>query len=491
MWKILIADDEPLIVSGLSERIDWAALDCQVVGTAENGLEARRLLETLAPDILLTDIVMPGLSGLELAETIRTEHRHTEVILLSTYDHFEYAREGLRIGVCDYILKPIDMARLQQAVRKAIDRLPRSQGQQSARSEGELLFETALYGPAALRGQEVSGLHTLILCVRAFNRREENAYAIMVALQDALRASLGNAGIRVHARMAGETLVFLCVMEGRADRQLVHESLEEAITGIPLETALCVAAMGSAPVPLEQLRSQYVLCARTAAQGYFAQKPGIVREMAPGAGRDTQALPEKIAGALGNGTIEAMEDAFQLLCDGLASNADPEQAQYALRELYRMATNTASRLGMAEKPAQAERLHDESFSRSCQSAREYLRTICAWASQRLNLAGRLRLAVEENFTRPDFGLGEAAEMLDMSPAYLSRVFKRETGENFQEMLTQVRIEKAAVLLRDTELKVGEIARQVGFENERYFGQVFRRHTQQTPMMYRMKQKAKK
>ena len=490
MWKILIADDEPLIVSGLSERIDWAALGCQVVSTAENGLEARRLLETLTPDILLTDIVMPGLSGLELAEIIRAEHRHTEVILLSTYDHFEYAREGLRIGVCDYILKPIDIARLQEAVRKAIERLPSSQGQQSSRSEGELLFETALYGPAALRGQEVSGLRTLILCVRAFDRREENAYDVMAALRDALRASLEASGVRVHARMAGETLVFLCVTEGQADTRRVRESLEEAIRAIPPEAALCVAAMGPAPVPPEDLHSQYAQCARTAAQGYFAREPGIISEKVSGSGPNIQPMPEEIAESLSQGRMEALEEAFHHLCGDLASAADSEQAQYALRELYRMATNTASRLGMAEKPVQPERLHDESFARSCHSAWEYLRTICAWASQRLSLAGRLRLAVEENFTRPEFGLAEAAEMLDMSPAYLSRVFKRETGENFQEMLTRVRIEKASALLRGTDLKVGEIARQVGFDNERYFGQVFRRHTQRTPVIYRMEQKAK-
>ena len=89
MRKVLIADDEPLIVTGLSEKLDWDQMGCQVAGSATNGLEAQRLLEKLDPDILLTDIVMPGKTGLELAAWLKAQGRRTRVILLSTYDHFD------------------------------------------------------------------------------------------------------------------------------------------------------------------------------------------------------------------------------------------------------------------------------------------------------------------------------------------------------------------------------------------------------------------
>ena len=123
MRTILIADDEPLIVTGLSQKVDWAQMGCQVVGVAQNGLDALHLLEALDPDILLTDIVMPGATGLELAAYVKEKRRRTRIILLSTYDHFDYAREGIRMGVCDYILKPIDLDKLREAVEKAIEKL--------------------------------------------------------------------------------------------------------------------------------------------------------------------------------------------------------------------------------------------------------------------------------------------------------------------------------------------------------------------------------
>ena len=122
MWKVVIADDEPLIVSGLSEKVNWKQMDCTVVGVASNGLQARTHLEKLNPDILLTDVAMPGMTGLELAAWLRQQKRRTRVILLSAYDYFQYAQEGIRMGACDYILKPINMERLREAVSKAIHR---------------------------------------------------------------------------------------------------------------------------------------------------------------------------------------------------------------------------------------------------------------------------------------------------------------------------------------------------------------------------------
>ena len=90
----------------------------------------------------------------------------------------------------------------------------------------------------------------------------------------------------------------------------------------------------------------------------------------------------------------------------------------------------------------------------------------------------------DNYTRPDFNQAQAAQIMGVSPSYLSRLFKKEMGQNFQDMLVQMRLEKARELLRETLLRHCDIARQVGFEDERYFSQVFRRYTGLTPGQYR-------
>ena len=169
---------------------------------------------------------------------------------------------------------------------------------------------------------------------------------------------------------------------------------------------------------------------------------------------------------------------------------DAQQAAHVLRELSRTATNLSSRMGMAEKPIPAHHFYDENFTESCRVIQEYLIAIAEWAESGRQIGRRLQRLIEDHYTDPGFGLSEAADIMGMSHPYLSRVFKRETGEGFQDMLTRVRIERAAKMLLETDCKVRDIAFRVGFDNERYFGQVFRKHMQVTPIQYRNANTAK-
>ena len=106
MYRMLIVDDERIIRETLSRHIDWAALDVQVIGTASNGLEAYDIIMDEYPDIVMTDIKMPGFSGLELLQRIKSLHPDIEFILLSGYGEFEYAQKAMQWGVRHYLLKP-------------------------------------------------------------------------------------------------------------------------------------------------------------------------------------------------------------------------------------------------------------------------------------------------------------------------------------------------------------------------------------------------
>ena len=117
MLKVLIADDERLICRLVQILADWEALGMEVAGTAENGLEAQEKIRQLEPDILITDIRMPGLGGLELIEQAKALRPELEVIIISGYAHFEYAQSAIKFGVGNYLLKPIKKEELMGTLR--------------------------------------------------------------------------------------------------------------------------------------------------------------------------------------------------------------------------------------------------------------------------------------------------------------------------------------------------------------------------------------
>ena len=130
MYRIMIVDDELIIREGISTFIDWAGLDCQIVHSASDGLEAIEFLQTTCVNIVITDIRMPGKNGLELAEYVQKYAPSTKLIILSGYSDFKYAQEALRHGAFDFILKDNPLSKIENAVRRAISAIQEEQKKQ-------------------------------------------------------------------------------------------------------------------------------------------------------------------------------------------------------------------------------------------------------------------------------------------------------------------------------------------------------------------------
>lgn len=122
-YKVIIADDNPLICKSLKETIDWKKYGCLPVGTAENGTEALRLVYQTNPDILVTDIKMPETDGLELVEKVKTKLPDMEIIMITGYQEFEYAKRAIGLGVLDLVLKPIENRKLEEVLERAVQKL--------------------------------------------------------------------------------------------------------------------------------------------------------------------------------------------------------------------------------------------------------------------------------------------------------------------------------------------------------------------------------
>ena len=153
MYRVILVDDERLIIRGLSSVVPWQKLGCEVVGTAYDGSTGLRLIRELQPDIVLTDIRMPNMDGLTMLAALHSEFPRMQTSVLTAYRDFDYAREAIHLWVCRYLLKPSDMNELTEAIRQMTARLdalpPRPGGEAGHRQQRR----------GQLRGADGAGIH--------------------------------------------------------------------------------------------------------------------------------------------------------------------------------------------------------------------------------------------------------------------------------------------------------------------------------------------
>ncbi|MDQ0877813.1 YesN/AraC family two-component response regulator [Paenibacillus sp. V4I3] len=138
MYSVLIVDDEPWVANGLKALIDWENLGYTVIGEAHDGVQAMAAIEEKEPDVVISDIRMPGFNGIQLLERIRLQGLQTKVILISGYAEFEYAQKALRLGAFDYLLKPVDRNKLTETLLRLKTKLA---DKHKANNELDLLLE--------------------------------------------------------------------------------------------------------------------------------------------------------------------------------------------------------------------------------------------------------------------------------------------------------------------------------------------------------------
>ena len=138
MYKVAIVDDEPVIVRGLTKMIPWESYNCRVVGTAGDGQEGMKLIREKKPDILISDICMPGIDGLTMIAGMKSEFGHMQITILTGFRDFDYAQQAIRLGVTRFLLKPSKMDELEEAVRVMIENLEKQgiTGKEDGTDEG-------------------------------------------------------------------------------------------------------------------------------------------------------------------------------------------------------------------------------------------------------------------------------------------------------------------------------------------------------------------
>ena len=524
MLRVLIADDEERICQLILALGEWQRLGLEVVGTAQNGPDALNLVRTLQPDILITDIRMPGCDGLKVVEEARKGLPELEVIVISGYAQFDYAQTAIRFGVGEYLLKPINRDALNHSLEKMAARCSLRMKKETdietlleARDDDRHLLRKKLIADL-LAGKLQADDSEAIAHAYHFTATEPVCQLMLLKTDfDPLRfaePSLAIVREKVEqtfapilaANCADAVLDFsdscmVCVMSFGVDGQeTLRQQLRGGLNQLVAEKGLfgavefsmalgqrcaTLAALSATLQPTQNLLSERLIEGTGRLLEGEVGKSGML-EM------DFQARYSAAAAH----AIDVMgETEADVAADVLAEAAlVPGVRGWELLSLARAAgVLFVTRLGPDNSEAVLQAYHRRCSLCSAtaelvdclkQAQREQL----ALATQRLRDRDaqpirNAKLYIRKHFAQP-ITLEEVSDSIGFSVNYFSTLFKKETGEGFAKYLTRVRMDEARSLLRDTAQPVAEICKCVGYGDLKHFTRTFKAETGLTPGEYR-------
>ena len=520
LYRVLLVDDEEDIREGISRKMDWLGLGFSLVGEAANGQDALELAESLRPDVILTDIKMPFMDGLELCRILTDRLPAARFVVFSGFDAFEYAKQAIQMNVVEYILKPINADELSAVLRRLKDQLDRERAE---RRNVELLRSRYTENLPVLR--ELFYANLLDGHIEPGTERERAA-RLDIDLQGEEWA-VGLAYIGSDRRDALSTLSIQNLLEETltADRcklslyndwVAVIVSLTESFTIYDLIRVLdrvCTLAASylgltltvGVGAPCKELSgmARSAAEARTALEYRSMVGRGqviYIGDLEPDGGQVLtfeEADERTLTAAVRLGSEQEVRDAAATLA-GKIREANPSAGQYNLflMELVTHLIKMIRRSGVG-----MEEVFGTGFSLPVQKSElprlEELEDWCAERYLRLRTLIRRRQTdsagqtvetakeyIRQHYAESDLSVEKLCAYLHLSSTYFSTLFKRETGTSFTAYVTTVRMEAAAEAIRGTEEKTYLIAQRCGYEDPNYFSYVFKRHFGVTPTKYR-------
>ena len=533
LYRVLLVDDEEDIRVGISRKINWEGLGFCLVGEAENGAEALELAEQLQPDVVLTDIKMPFMDGLELCRHLTQKLPAAKLVVFSGFDEFEYARQAVGLNVSEYILKPIGAAELTAVLERLRQEI---QTERAARKDAELLRR--LYEESLPVLRELFYTRLLDGQIRGSQVAERAArYEIDLSGKSWMASIVHVDGPVAELSGARDELILLSVqsfledhftLEGASGRTLLYNDAAALLVQLPGPGALNPLLQ-----ELERLRrlaQGYLGLSLTIGVGLPADGPGQLHACAEGA---HAALDYRVL--LGSGRVLYIGDVEPVSPARLSFEEEDQRALAAAvklgseEQLAEVLRQLLERVGQAHlsldqchlffwemvtgllrlaraSGVEAEQVFGPGFTGvvsitdfasldelggwlqdCCRKLRQALgrqRTDSAW-----KIVEQARQLIEENYADSDLSVEMVCDRLHLSPAYFSTLFKRETGMSFTACVTARRMEQAAALLRHTDEKTYLIAEKTGYLDPNYFSYVFKRHFGLTPSKYRAGQRS--
>ena len=533
LYSIILVDDEEEVRKSIIKKIEWQAAGFHVVGDAENGEDAMEKIEMLEPDVVLTDIRMPYMDGLQLAEKVRQRYPSMRVVIFSGYDDFEYAQRAIKLNVSEYILKPVNveeltsilkrikenldleieekrnLSRLREKYRKSLPiireqffnelvhkNLKKDLAEQKLREYDIPILGARKWMLAAIDVEEGDVVESLSLhseeelipiSVMQIVREKLEGYCRFALFQSASEADM----VVITALDEDNSITGLTDVLGDICKETkrilkvpvtigIGHSCED-ISGIPKAYQSAVDALG------------YKAISGNGSTIY-------INDMEPvGSGKlEFDSLTEgELISAIKFGPEEKIESSVKNIMEKMkTAKVHFRQQQVYMIGIFNSIIQMMQQYDLALEDIMGEELESMVLF-------DKLKKIEEFGQWLLRIAGKLnhlinqerdmttRQVIQEakqyildNYQNPDLSVEMICRHLHMSPAYFSTVFKKETGQAYIAYLTEVRLNKAVELLNKTDDKTYIIASKVGYQEQNYFSYVFKKKFGVSPTRYR-------
>ena len=527
MQKVMIADDEERICRLIEALVDWRALGMEVVAIAHNGLEAVEYAEKFCPDILITDIRMPGCSGLELIEKVKKNLPELEIIIISGYAHFEYAKSAIKFGVGEYLLKPINKTELTTTLERLRGKIEsrlqeekdRQQLEQKSKNDVERLQGLLLQ---RLREQKEEPLSLPVLQEEYYLKMQPGCFQGIWLKIDSSEEEFGEEGKRIVTGRAGKLLEsslrskcfdMLCREQdwggyigilnygenrGEEIKRTLKDCLNQLESGKKLYGDIFYSlAVGS-------------VVAEASRMGESLREAAVVIEerLMKGTGRFLDYMPEGSSALheknLSEKYLRAVTHAVEILSEEEAGKAVEQLREGVLEikdvrgyELLELVSSCGA-LFLSQVEFKRRREVLQQFLERCRECgsqealfgvlerlqETYIREL---EKQRegdmLRPIRQAKQYIRNHYNEP-ITQEEVSDVVGLSSTYFSALFKKEEGEGFARYLTGVRVEQAKILLRESTYSVSEICRRVGYNDLKHFTHIFEKATGLKPTAYR-------
>lgn len=514
--KIMIVDDEITIRMGLAKVIRWEEFGLELLEPAASAEEALERIGTEQPDILLTDIRMSGRTGLELAEEARAVLPDLEVIILSGYDDFTYMQQAIRQNVGDYLLKtcrPEEIVKTVLKIRKRIEERRASQNRDEAgrRKEQKERFARWLVEyvppgtavqppdlpelPAAFPADEPRELQIVLLAAEGWGQSGAEEALLLFAVDNMLSEMLPCLSF-VYSR---QVVMVAPACRNEMERQLrrtVYDRIERllkcrliVVGGEPVEEVYALRDS------YRSAQTAYAFRALLGRTGRRRWEYADIRHRRGGRTVCTYDEEKELSTILLDNNPITLKDWVRRYVNELLDDpeATPQSVEAAIqsavvaaeRWLVRVLTATghidAAGEAPMRKPFKLESQPEDALFQSVYPLMKFYHD--RLAEGRATHVRKAIAYIEEKIGH-DLGLQQVAEHVHLHPNHLSELFKKETGVKFVDYVVRRKMEKAKEILSASPAKISEVASEVGYDDVKYFGQLFKKYTGRTPSEYR-------
>ena len=538
--KVFLVEDEMVIRRGIKNSIDWEKEGYIFCGEASDGELAYPMIIKEKPDILITDIRMPFMDGLELCKLVKKELPNIKILILSGYDEFDYAKEAIRLGVTEYLLKPISSGKLLEALNGVSESIRREKEdkdlvrkymeemRENTEHEKQKFFEQMIAGNLSMadaletgKKYEMSlsaGMYNLLLFRFTLGEENRKSGELLGEAEYAIEKLTERLEYVFEFQRGVEGWAFLLMADNEEQMservKELSKDLEEIMKNY--STIAYFGGIGQPVARLRELEESFREAERALAARFTMELNRIISvddiRMAQnvdtlddieitsfGEIEKTRTMLEKF---LNNGVEDEIDEFVDVYINEL-----PEEnlksvlmRQYIIMDAYIVMMSFCEKIEGIEGKMQAQSEELKNSMKTIQTLEEiknYIRMLLKKIiGVRDTISGRrysdiIEIAkdqIRKTYLSDEISLNTIAAEVGMSPSYFSSIFSKEMGKTFVEYLTEIRMDRAKELLMCSSMKTSEIGYEVGYKDPHYFSYIFKKTQNCTPKEFRARGK---